>query len=668
VLIGEDTNFSVGHHQRSVSAQAVLIGLADKVGKAHQGVPAPIHQGGAGVVGLPQEGDLAAQNANHSVHNPDLFPLLLQHGPLFGMDLSDLVQLRAAAEDSPLYLGLLRCASGEWEGGSAELLEKCEQAAAWVRRQKIIARGMTSDKYVEFLLRDTDFTAMEGIRDSGREQDAIAWLMNLARTWESGGGGGVGGLSGFLEHAEDALENAKNKAGTGEGNGVSIVSIHGSKGLEYPICFLCECGKRRNNRDETRTVLYDRELGLGMYLPEGGGLARCDTLLRRAVSEQIRRDSVEEEMRMLYVAMTRARERLIVTGKVTDGEKTLQKARRNARTTSRYQVLGTSGYLDWIMEAAVGAGDVPWLTVTVVGGSAVPEEEGAEALSLNPSSETAERCAALRNQLTAGYRWAHLSKIASKLTVSRLHPEILDEDGLAETLAAELSGAQTGEESCEIDENSPDTKKSPLLRPRFLTGQRGDGAERGSATHVFLQFADFAALRRDGVEAEMARLVRERYMSSAMAELIRKKQIERFRESALMDLMLRSDMVKREFRFNVQMDAADFTGDEELAAKLRHDGEKITVQGVVDCVFRHPDTGKLVLVDYKTDAMPEEAWHNPAVGEAILRNRHENQLRYYGRVCRDLFGEPMEEIWIYSTVLGRVITVEEGNEADASRL
>ena len=95
----------------------------------------------------------------------------------------------------------------------------------------------------------------------------------------------------------------------------------------------------------------------------------------------------------------------------------------------------------------------------------------------------------------------------------------------------------------------------------------------------------------------MARLVQERYMSSAMAALIRKKQIERFRESALMEWMLRSDMVKREFRFNVQMDAADFTGDEELKEKLRRDGEKITVQGVVDCVFRHPDTGRLILVD-----------------------------------------------------------------------
>ena len=118
-------------------------------------------------------------------------------------------------------------------------------------------------------------------------------------------------------------------------------------------------------------------------------------------------------------------------------------------------------------------------------------------------------------------------------------------------------------------------------------------------------------------------------------------------------------MVRREFRFNTRMPAEQFTADETLRGQLRADDVKITVQGVVDCVFRDPDSGHLVLVDYKTDSLSAEEWQNRALAYKKLAGRHRNQLLYYRNICGKMFGEEIRETVIYSTVLGECISVTE---------
>ena len=118
-------------------------------------------------------------------------------------------------------------------------------------------------------------------------------------------------------------------------------------------------------------------------------------------------------------------------------------------------------------------------------------------------------------------------------------------------------------------------------------------------------------------------------------------------------------MVRREFRFNTRMPAEQFTADESLRSQLRADNVKITVQGVVDCVFRDPDRGHLVLVDYKTDSLSAEEWQDRALAHKKLIARHRNQLLYYRDICGRMFGEEIGETVIYSTVLGECIAVAE---------
>ena len=143
-----------------------------------------------------------------------------------------------------------------------------------------------------------------------------------------------------------------------------------------------------------------------------------------------------------------------------------------------------------------------------------------------------------------------------------------------------------------------------------------------------------------------------------MAKLLYEKQLERFRDSALLDSLLRSPFVKREFRFNVLLPAERFTADPAFAGKLRARGIRVTVQGVVDCVYRDPDGGGLVLADYKTDALTAEERRDPSRAAEKLLARHRRQLSYYRDICSSIFSEPITHTRIYSTVLGLCVEVE----------
>ena len=210
----------------------------------------------------------------------------------------------------------------------------------------------------------------------------------------------------------------------------------------------------------------------------------------------------------------------------------------------------------------------------------------------------------------------------------------------------------------QFEENDIPGETPEMKIPAFMTGVGENiGKARGNATHKFLQFVRFDALREYGYETELNRLTSDGYLSGREAELINIQQIERFVRSKLLEKICRSEFVKREFRFNHRMPAADFTENAEKKAELEENQVKITVQGVVDCVFRDPDTGKLVLVDYKTDSLTSEEWKNQKMAENKLLERHSDQLLYYAKICTELFEEQIDDVYIYSTVLGRLIRV-----------
>ena len=191
--------------------------------------------------------------------------------------------------------------------------------------------------------------------------------------------------------------------------------------------------------------------------------------------------------------------------------------------------------------------------------------------------------------------------------------------------------------------------------PAFLSGQKkASAADIGTATHVFLQFADFDALREKGAQAELERLREKRFITEEMASLVDLDQIKSFCRSTLFKELEKSSDIRREFRFNVALPASDFTKNDELSALLERDGVALTVQGVVDLVFIS-EKGEILLVDYKTDRLTAEEISDRALAEEKLRERHAAQLSYYKLALERMYGRPVSKVAVYSLPLGDTV-------------
>lgn len=623
----------------------------------------------------------------HTADNPlsDIYTAGAMHSPLFGFTTEDMVRLQKLGGEVPLYIRVKMAVLPEEEWAFPEdteteeeeelfaatedetgleadledapeeadtevlpeaLMDRCRRFLSAVDTLRNAARGMRADRFLDTVYREYALYELPEIGDNPAEQGNLQALYELARRYESGT---FGGIAGFLQYIEELKGKEKEKMPEETGGAVTILSIHRSKGLEYPVVFLCECAKKRNTKDEEGDVLYDADLGFGMRLPDPGGLVRCGTALRSGIMEKIRREGIEEEMRVLYVALTRARNRLIITAKTNDAEAELDKYKQQAELVTPWRIMDGSTYIDWILTAAYYRGFSPCYVIRTEEG--VISDETGEAIGIDKEkmAEYGNLTDKLRQNCEFVYPYAYLSSIPAKLTVSGLYPTILDEEDTAEEapISRMLDGRDSGERV-----------ESAMPLPRFMTGMTDTvtPADRGTATHVFLQFADLSALRENGVEAELARLTDSHYITPEMAANVYVDQIERFVESDLFRRMSSAPEIHREFRFNAAMDAARFTGNSELAEKLTADGIKLTVQGVVDCVFRD-ERGHLVLLDYKTDHPYREEYKNPALADERFRTCHGEQLRYYKEICEKMFGEEIPETLIYSTVLAREIPV-----------
>jgi len=540
-----------------------------------------------------------------------------------------------------------------------ELVEKCRRFRDAAEEMREMAHGMRADRFLDELFRKYALFDLPEVRDNPVEKDNLHALYDLARRYESGVFGGVGG---FLTYAEE-LQDKKQSGGEGETlPAVHILSIHKSKGLEFPVVFVSACSKRRNTRDELGDILFDADLGFGMRLPDTGGYARCGTALRSAIGEKKRLESVEEEMRVVYVALTRARNHLVVTGKVKDAEEFLSDCRLDAEYATAYSVTGNCTYLQWITSAALAHGPDPCfrlLTVEQTDDAAAPLPE------TDPeTADVPDWDALLAGNMDFVYPLSYLAKVPAKLTVSKLHERVLDDTTEQIRLSLDepatepvLPESGTLPESAASVTDRPAPREAPL--PRFMTGtaEQMTAAQRGTATHMFLQFADFASLAEKGVEAELTRLVERHFLDEETARGVYVTQLERFRKSGLFARMLAAPLCRREFRFNAPMDAHRFTENPDFAEVLRRDGVRLIVQGVVDCVFREAD-GSLTLVDYKTDRPTAEEYKNPELADARFIERHGEQLAYYKEICSRMFGEEIRQTVIYATALGREIVVK----------
>jgi len=553
--------------------------------------------------------------------------------PLFGFTLDELARIRLESKDGPLFDALqIYTESNDFEKGRV-FLESLERWRTYSISQPV-------DKLIWYLWQET---GMLGI-GKGVAKKNLMLLYEHARRFEAGS---FRGLYNFILYINDilseraTLENAKEFSESDDT--VHMTTIHGSKGLEYRVCFVCGCNSSFNKNDLREPILFEASMGASVKLRDETGFARFTTPMRQAFSLKLNENSLEEEMRVLYVALTRAKERLYVTAEVNDARAMLDEAENSALFMSKYSLNRKASYMKWMLTALRHDPSYGGCTVEVYGADDITAPKSRIMISDkqilrcgNELSEDEYR-KVIDERFSYEYPWRHLTGLPAKLTVSKLHPRVLDES----------------DTSAELDEP---TAKTEMRTPRFLEGEtKPTGAERGTATHTFMQFCDFANVDKYGIKEELERLVAEEYITRASADMVNTWMLERFFESRLYRDIRSAERVWREVRFNIRYPASDFTDD--MSAKAALADETILVQGVVDC-FYIDKNGDLILVDYKTDYIPQELREIPGAPEQLLIDRHKRQLGYYRTAIEELTGRKVARTVLYAFSIPKVIVIE----------
>ena len=418
-----------------------------------------------------------------------------------------------------------------------------------------------------------------------RRENLIA-LSQHAEKFESNG---YRGLFAFVTQLRRLLEQDQAPAtrGPAEAAGVRLMSIHKSKGLEFPIVILADLDHAFSRQDFDTPVLVHPDMGLGPKRIDLERKIQYPTLARLAIQEKLRRENLAEEQRILYVAMTRPKEKLILVDALYNATGRLQKLAAVAacpvlpETVAEGRTLG-----DWVLLPLLcrpEAAPLRAMAETEIDQLYIGEDRSWQVF-LHDSEDYRERPA--RPQATAEETGE--TALFDPELLSFIYPYQRETALPAKVTATQLKGRPADQEIAEYAAHTPYLR--PLSQPNFRRERQGlTPAERGTATHLVLQYLDFSNV---DVAGQIEALRQRSLLTDQQAAAVETAPLERFLRSPLAEEIRKSRSVLREYRFTLLMDARDY--DPAAAA-----GEEILLQGVVDCCFETADG--LTVVDFKTD-------------------------------------------------------------------
>ena len=531
---------------------------------------------------------------------------------LFGFSLDELVKIKKCADSSASLYSAVKNYNKD-----TALRKKLDNLLNTLKEYKQAIRKMSAYESISYIL---GMCGILTVCNSDEKQDLIK-LYNLAREYEASS---FKGLYSFLKHLEGLTDDSSDKSYKGDNSkdNVKIMTIHASKGLEYEVCFICGLGDNFNASDTGAPILFHRHLGIAGYVGKENALAKFKTMARKCIALQLDKDMRDEEMRVLYVAMTRARSKLILLGSLSDPQKKLSLYKDGQGYITPFVNYNAKSLIHFVLGALCQSHES--FNVDVVNTEELLAlEENSPVKNELDRSVIDDYKKIIDERVNHKYKYDYVSKLPSKMSISRLYPEILD-------------GSQ-----------NDDIEIKPLKElPLFLSDNsiEVNANERGTSTHVFMQFCNFENLVTHGVDAEIENLLSNDFISKRDSEIINKAHLNAFLKSDLLKDILKSKMVMREFRFNVMLDAKEFSSDPNLQ------NEKVLVQGVTDCIYEN-EANELVLVDYKTDFVTADNY------EKTLKERHSTQLTYYKKACELMFERPISRVLIYSVPLAKTVEI-----------
>lgn len=628
-----------------------MAGKADVLIQALQegGIPSYAEQSGGYFAAVEVQVMLALLRC---IDNPeqDLAMAAVLRSPLVGLDETALAGVRLAG-DGTLWQNLSAFVASLPDGVDEK--EDLQQFMAAFDSWRTYSRRHGVAELLQRLYDDTAYVDFVGAMPGGDVRQAnLKALYDRARQYEEAG---FRGLFRYLQlmdkMKEDGLDLAPAKVVSEKEDVVRIMSIHKSKGLEFPVVFVADMGKAFNRRDTQDQILFHNRLGIGLKQYDPEWRMSYPTLIWSGIAAQLRWEGTAEEERILYVAMTRARDQLILTGHSSHIDRDWQ------RWTSRLNPAQAKSYFDWVMPAALapfgakadadyarpGAAwqDAVWQVRIARAVPAGTVEEGAydgeprlEALRRGDLTGTPVP-SWLDEQLSWQYAYPQAVRTAAKFSVSEvkrryqeLHSDELQDEADLFVPAAAVIPTAPGEDD------------AFAALPPWLAGEEAavSGAQRGTALHKALQYITPAADQTTAtLRREIDAFVRQGLLSREEAKLVYVPVLAAFCQSDIGRRMAESPELHREYPFTVLLAGGDPLPETET-------GEQILIQGVIDCLFREDDAW--ILVDYKSDRLETAD---------AFRSRYAVQLALYKRAVEQITHRPVEETYIYSLHLQQEI-------------
>jgi len=573
----------------------------------------------------------------NSVDNPrkDIYLAGLMRSPLFDFTADELVRIRRGSRSDTLYGALV-----EYCEKNGDYLHGREFIAA-LKKYRYISEGLSVDEVIDRLYRETGIMALSS--EEGKKN--LTLLYEYARSFESSS---FKGLYNFIRYINDVIADGvrfDERRESSDAKAVKIITVHSSKGLEFPIVFLADAAKAVGRRENGR-LAYADGFAISTVLRTESGLAVLQNPVNNIIADYKAQCDFEEDLRVLYVALTRAKERLFVVG--TSTKKNMNDLKEDVefikKTLSSYSVYKLPSYLISVLAATGVSARTEWHDYE----RATDWEEAGEKLEKSKKNSGAVPSVSKEELLFRfGFKYPreHLTRLPEKMAVSYLYPTVLDGTESAPLYEILNTGRGKGVKI------KPKRKVLPLF---MSDSDPDDSAKRGVATHLFMQFCDLERLSEFGVKEELHRLVSERFISEQDKERVRIDEIELFLKSELLSEMRGAKKIYRELRFNVKLPAARFTGDPEK--REAYEDRAVLVQGVIDCIIERED-GELILVDYKTDRLSGRELSDKALAAQKLTRSHASQLSYYKMAVEKMFGKTPLSVLVYSLPLGDTVEI-----------
>ncbi|MDV4151686.1 helicase-exonuclease AddAB subunit AddA [Clostridium sp. AL.422] len=597
------------------------------------------------------------------IDNPmqDVPMISVLRSPLVSFTAEELGDIRLLNKEKYFY-EIINEVSRDCYELSDELKNKCKVFINNLEKWRKKAIYTPIDEFIWYLYMDTAYYGYVGAMPNGKLRQAnLKILFQRAKQFEQTSFKGLFNFINFINKLRNSSGDMGSAKVLGENEDVvRIMSIHKSKGLEFPVVFTSGFGKQFNLMDLNKSILYHDDLGLGPDYVDLEKRNSYSTLAKEAIKKKILFETLSEEMRILYVAFTRAKEKLIITGATRNLEKSISRwmsaAVLDEQIVPASEVLKGKSYLDWIGMALCKHRDGEKLREYIsANNDLLVNDFSTWKVKMWSKSELAvEKDEVAVDEITEDNLFIN-SKVNSIDEEIRRRLGYQYKYKLAEGLPSNVSVSDLKRSLYEHEEDDVLTvnifRDKEVLKPKFLQEKKGlSASERGTAVHFIMQKLSLDKVStREDIRNQIEDMKNYNLLSEEEVKAVERTDFLGFFKSELgkrmLDAYMNGRLLKREMPFYTEISSLEI--DNTLPLKI-YDNEKVRLQGIIDCIFEEDD--EIILLDYKTDYVIE------GMEEEIIE-KYRVQLRYYKDAVEKITGKRVKESYLYLFGLSKAVIV-----------